>query len=151
MQFVPLEQVIIANLDNRLYPGMDIVSAYPFRVTRNADIARNEEEAEDLFEMINDELRERRTAPIVRLEVDSSACQNRCWTVLQEEMGLEADRHLSYSWLFASQRSLPAGRSQFAAPEIRVVDADHADSFRTGFDSSSRHPADLFAPSARAS
>ena len=38
MQFVPLEQVIIANL-NRLYPGMDIVSAYPFRVTRNADIA----------------------------------------------------------------------------------------------------------------
>lgn len=69
--FVPLGQIIIANL-HRLYPGMEIVSAYAFRVTRNADIARNEEEADDLLEMINDELRERRFAPVVRLEVEAA-------------------------------------------------------------------------------
>lgn len=69
--FVPLEQVIIHNLD-ALFTGMDIVAAYPFRVTRNADIARNEEEAEDLLEMISEELREQRFAAVVRLEVDEA-------------------------------------------------------------------------------
>ena len=49
---------------------MDVIRVHPFRVTRNADISRNEEEAEDLFEMISAELRERRSAQVVRLEVD---------------------------------------------------------------------------------
>lgn len=71
LTFVPLEQVIVANLD-RLYPGMEVVAAYAFRVTRNADIARNEEEADDLLDMIADELRERRFAPVVRLEVEAA-------------------------------------------------------------------------------
>ena len=53
-----------------LFPGMDIISAHIFRVTRNADIERNEEEADDLLELIEDELRERRFAEIVRLEID---------------------------------------------------------------------------------
>lgn len=71
MHFVPLEQVITANLDT-LFKGMDVLAVYPFRVTRNADLARNEEEADDLLEMINEELRERRFAPVVRLEVDEN-------------------------------------------------------------------------------
>jgi polyphosphate kinase len=71
LHFVPLEQIITANLDS-LFKGMEVVAVYPFRVTRNADIARNEEEADDLLEMINEELRERRFAPVVRLEVDAS-------------------------------------------------------------------------------
>src|SRR5690606_38780161 len=69
--FVPLEQVIIHNLDT-LFNGMDIVAAYPFRVTRNADMARNEEEADDLLDMISEELREQRFAAVVRLEVDEA-------------------------------------------------------------------------------
>lgn len=55
----------------RFFPGMEILSAHIFRVTRNADIERNEEEADDLLEMIEDELRERRFAEIVRLEIDT--------------------------------------------------------------------------------
>jgi polyphosphate kinase len=51
-----LEQIIIANL-GELFGGMEIVAAHAFRVTRNADVARNEEEAEDLLEMITDEVR----------------------------------------------------------------------------------------------
>ena len=51
---------------------MDVVSVHPFRVTRNADVRRDEEEAEDLLEMISAELRERRFAAVVRLEVDKA-------------------------------------------------------------------------------
>src|SRR4051794_15386233 len=68
LRFVPLEEVISHNL-HRLFPGMEIVDSFPFRVTRNADVQRNEETAEDLLEVIQEELRERRFATVVRLEV----------------------------------------------------------------------------------
>jgi polyphosphate kinase len=61
---------LITNQISRFFPGMEILSANIFRVTRNADIERSEEEADDLLEMIEDELRERRFADIVRVEVD---------------------------------------------------------------------------------
>ena len=67
-RFVPLEEVIAHNL-HRLFPGMEIVESSFFRVTRNADVHRNEETAEDLLEAIQEELRERRFATVVRLEV----------------------------------------------------------------------------------
>jgi polyphosphate kinase len=70
LRYVPLEEVIAHNLD-RLFPGMEVVESYPFRVTRNADVQRNEEEADDLLEAIQEELRERRFATVVRLEVAS--------------------------------------------------------------------------------
>ncbi|MFN8493290.1 MAG: polyphosphate kinase 1 [Caldilineaceae bacterium] len=85
--FVPLEQIMIHNLD-MLFQGMDLVAAYPFRVTRNADIARNEEEAEDLLELISEELRERRFAPVVRLEVDASMPENML-AILRDELELD--------------------------------------------------------------
>ena len=66
--FVPLEEVIAGNLD-LLLPGADVLSVGFFRVTRNAIVERNEETANDLLEMIEAELRERRFAPVVRLEV----------------------------------------------------------------------------------
>ncbi len=69
--FLPVEQLIAAHVDE-LFPGMDVVSVHPFRVTRNADVRRDEEEAEDLLEMISTELRERRFAAVVRLEVDKA-------------------------------------------------------------------------------
>mmetsp|Transcript_17988 Transcript_17988/g.61289 ORF Transcript_17988/g.61289 Transcript_17988/m.61289 type:complete len:984 (-) Transcript_17988:169-3120(-) len=69
--FITLEQLIEANLD-RLFNGMIITGVHPFRVTRNADLERNEEEAEDLLEMISVEVRARRFAPFVRLEVEAS-------------------------------------------------------------------------------
>jgi polyphosphate kinase len=53
-----------------LFPSMEVVSAHPFRITRNADVLRDEEEAEDLLTMISAELRQRRFASVVRLEVD---------------------------------------------------------------------------------
>ena len=67
-RFVPLEQAMMNNLD-MLFPGMHVVSCEIFRVTRNANTEKDEEEADDLMAMIESELKERKFAPIVRLEV----------------------------------------------------------------------------------
>jgi polyphosphate kinase len=58
-QIISLEKVIAAHLD-ALFPGMEIVSHVAFRVTRNADLAIEEEEADDLLEFIESELSRRR-------------------------------------------------------------------------------------------
>lgn len=70
LYFLPVEQ-LIAHHASELFRGMDVLSVHAFRITRNADVNRAEEEAEDLLAMISEELRERRFASVVRLEVDS--------------------------------------------------------------------------------
>src|SRR4029453_2352806 len=68
-RFVPLEQVIAAHLD-WLFPGMHVLDPHPFRVTRNAGIEVEEDEAEDLLEAMESVLRRRRRfGRAVRLEV----------------------------------------------------------------------------------
>ena len=66
--FISLEEIIMNNLDV-LLPGMEIVSCELFRVTRNANTESGVEEAEDLVAMIESELKDRKFAPIVRLEI----------------------------------------------------------------------------------
>jgi polyphosphate kinase len=65
--FIPLEDVIARHLDV-LFPGMDIVSHDLFRVTRDADFEVSDE-ADDLLQAVEDELRRRRFGEVVRLEV----------------------------------------------------------------------------------
>ncbi len=65
---VPIEAVIEANLD-LLFPNVEVVHSSAFRVTRNAEVRRNEDVAEGLIERIEDVLRQRRFATVVRLEV----------------------------------------------------------------------------------
>jgi polyphosphate kinase len=65
--FVALEDVVRHNLD-LLLPEIEILSCYMFRLTRNANTERDEEGADDLLAMIESELRDRRFAPIVRLQ-----------------------------------------------------------------------------------
>jgi polyphosphate kinase len=65
---VRLEDVMAHNLD-LLFPGIRVGACELFRVTRNANTERDEEEADDLLSLIETELRDRRFAPIVRLEV----------------------------------------------------------------------------------
>ncbi|MDB5329389.1 MAG: polyphosphate kinase [Phycisphaerales bacterium] len=66
-RFVSLLEMIRHNLDD-LFPDLAVVDVMPFRVTRNADIERDEEDAEDLLELMEEELRQRRFAKVVRLE-----------------------------------------------------------------------------------
>lgn len=88
-RFVPLEQVIAAHLDE-LFPGMDIEGHFAFRVTRNADLTLEEEEADDLLEAVELELRRRRFRRAVRLEVDSSV-DGETLEVIQHELDLQDD------------------------------------------------------------
>ena len=67
-RFLPVEQLIAAKLD-RLFVGMIVEDWAPFRVSRNADLTLEEEEADDLLEAVEMELRRRRFNKAVRLEV----------------------------------------------------------------------------------
>jgi polyphosphate kinase len=69
-RFVPLEDIIAANLD-ALFPGVEIVSYDLFRVTRDADFEVSDE-ADDLLQAVEAELRRRRFGEVVRLEVGAS-------------------------------------------------------------------------------
>ncbi len=69
--FVLIDQVIEANLDV-LFSGMEVLEHHVFRVTRNADIAIEEDEADDLLLAIEEELRRRRFGEAVRLELERS-------------------------------------------------------------------------------
>lgn len=88
-RFVPIEQVVAAHLPT-LFPGMEITETVAFRVTRNADLAVDEGEAQDLLAAVEVELRRRRFRSVVRLEVEhlvSSEIRN----LLIDELGIERD------------------------------------------------------------
>src|SRR4029453_7985525 len=87
--FVPLEQVIASHLD-KLFPGMDVVQAHPFRVTRDADIELAEDEADDLLVAVEQELRRQRFGRVVRLEV-AGKMPDHVVRLLQRELEVEDD------------------------------------------------------------
>lgn len=65
--FISLQELINAHLDD-LFPSMKILSVMPFRVTRDSEIERDEDDAEDLLEMIEEEIKQRKFASVVRVE-----------------------------------------------------------------------------------
>ncbi len=70
-QFVWLEEVIAHNLEN-LFPGLHVVESYPFRVTRDADVVIEEDEASDLIEAVEEQVDQRDFNSAVRLELDAA-------------------------------------------------------------------------------
>ncbi len=71
-QFVLLEEIIASQV-GELFQGLEVEGCFPFRVTRDSDLNFDEEEAEDLLEAIEQELRKRQWGNAVRLEVDHRA------------------------------------------------------------------------------
>ena len=69
--FVWLEQVIMANLA-ALFPGLEVVAAYPFRIIRDADVEIQEIEADDLLETMQQSIRKRKFASVVQVEIYDS-------------------------------------------------------------------------------
>ncbi len=88
-RFVPVEQVIAAHLGT-LFPGMEIQARESFRVTRNADLAMEDGEADDLLVAVELELRRRRFGRAVRLEVDAKMSEE-TRELLMREMEIEPD------------------------------------------------------------
>ncbi len=96
-RFVPVEQVIAAHVD-QLFPGFNVTGAWPFRVTRNADISLEDEGAEDLLEAVELELRRRRFGRAIRLQVDHTMPPE-VMKLLLRELDLEGDDVYHYRGL----------------------------------------------------
>ncbi|MGC9520708.1 MAG: polyphosphate kinase 1 [Anaerolineae bacterium] len=134
--FVWIDEVITENLD-MLFPGMKVIAAYPFRVTRDADLEIEEDEASDLLASIEESVGMRQFGSAVRLEVDKAMPKN-VRDILLDNLGIAP--YLLYavdgaiglanlmqltelnmpelkdpSFIPYTPRSLASGRSTFAA------------------------------------
>jgi polyphosphate kinase len=136
--FVGLDQVIRANAE-RLFPGMLVASASLFRVCRDADVELDENDGLSKRAMVEEELRQRRFEPVVRLEVQPDA-DGAMVAELVDRFGLAPDAVyemsalLDYTTLFeiagldvAELRDRPwtplAPRSLEAAPDSDIFSA----------------------------
>jgi polyphosphate kinase len=88
-KFVWIEQVISANLDS-LFPGLDIIESHPFHVTRDAEVAIQELESDDLLESIEEAVWRRRFRKAVRLQTDSSISEH-LLDILVENLEMSQD------------------------------------------------------------
>ena len=154
-RFLSLVDLIRQNLDS-LFPGMQVLSVTPFRVTRNADVETDDEDAEDLVELIEAGLRQRRFASIIRVEHASNPDP---WTIefLRQELQLadadvyELPAELDYVGLDAIvQLDLP--RLKFhpwvpvTPPRLADAETDIFTSIRAG-DILVHHPYESFSAS----
>ena len=81
---IPIEQIVTHNLEY-LFPGMSILESYVFRVTRNADLSVEEDEADDLLLAIEKELQKRRIGgSCVRLEIEAAVPEEIRSTIVRE-------------------------------------------------------------------
>jgi polyphosphate kinase len=89
-RYIPLEQVITANI-SELFPGMEVLNVYTFRITRNADLELEEEESEDLLASMEQELLRRKFGPPVRLEIGLGMDADLLATLKEELSVLDED------------------------------------------------------------
>ena len=87
--FVWIEQLIVANL-SALFPGMEILQAHPFHVTRDADVAIQDLEAGDLLEVVEEGVWQRRFADAVRVEITEDMPAS-VLSILATNVGLEPE------------------------------------------------------------
>ncbi len=83
-----LEEIIERNMQT-LFLNYDILAAHPFRIMRNADLTIDEEEAEDLLEEIEKQLKKRQWGEVIRLEVEEKA-DKRLLKILKHELDVSA-------------------------------------------------------------
>ena len=154
-QFCLLEELIMQNL-NRLFPGMEVGRADLFRVTRNADLTLDEDEADDLLVALEIELRRRRFGEALRVEIQKGMDRDFLELLVEQ---LEIDRSNVYVtdaplglhdlWsLYALDRPELKGESWSPLTPKRLLDGDHVGdifaSIREG-DILFHHPYESFA------
>ena len=103
-KFILLEDVMANNLDV-LFPDIEVMTCEIFRVTRNANTEREEDSADDLMEMIEGEVRDRKFAPIVRLET-TAGIKPLHRGMLAAELGLDEDEDVFESDVMLGMRDL---------------------------------------------
>jgi polyphosphate kinase len=87
-KFVWLEQLIVANLQS-LFPGLKVLEAHPFHVTRDAEVAIQELESDDLLETIEEAVWRRRFSDVVRLQANTGISSD-VLLLLQEQLEVES-------------------------------------------------------------
>lgn len=87
--FILLEQIIERNI-NQLFLNYDVLCAYPYRIMRNADLSIDEDEAEDLLQEIQKQLRKRQWGEVIRLEVEDGI-DKRLLNILKEELHIQQE------------------------------------------------------------
>ena len=92
-KFVWLADLIRENLD-MLFPGMEVVEAHRFRITRDTDIELQEDEADDLLRVIEENIRQRRFGSVVRMEVTSSMPEFMLDTLMENLRITREDVHM---------------------------------------------------------
>ncbi len=135
-QFVLLEELVAAH-SGRLFPGMEVRACYPFRVTRNADLEFREDAADDLMEMIEEELSKRRFGEVERLELDSSMPVDIRQTIIEELGNLEEAQIYAIDGPLNTADFFPL--TSINIPELRDTP------FTPGIPSALRGNADMFA------
>lgn len=115
-RFVALEEVMAHNLD-LLFPDRKIESCEIFRVIRNANTEKNEEHADDLLDLIETELRDRKFAPIVRLQTQKGIDPVHKG-MLAAELGLDEDKDVSETDVMIGMRDLME-LAMLDIPELR--------------------------------
>ena len=85
-KLILLEEVIERNI-HKLFLNYDIVCTYPFRIMRNADLTIEEEEAEDLLQEIEKQLKKRQWGQVIRLEVEEGI-DSRLLRLIREELAI---------------------------------------------------------------
>lgn len=96
--FIRIEDLTTAHL-GQLFPGLEIVEHLAFRVTRNADLIYRDEEADDLLELVEMELRRRRLGGAVRLEIGSSDAESVRSLLIRELRVDDADVYVETGFL----------------------------------------------------
>jgi len=154
-RLVSLIELLRHNLGD-LFPGLTVREVTPFRITRNADVERDEEDADDLLELIEEELRQRRIEQVVRLELGPDP-DPRMALFLRRELGLdERDVYVQPGLLdhtglqFVADLPVPALRyppwTPLVPPELAAPDSDIFALIRRG-DLLVHHPYDSFGAS----
>lgn len=92
-KFIWVEDLIKQNL-HHLFPGLEIIDAHLFRITRNTDLEIQEDEADDLLEVIEENIKQRKFGSVVRLEIEKSMPEF-MQEILTENLGIRtSDIHL---------------------------------------------------------
>jgi len=86
VHFIYLEEIIAAHLD-LLFPGLEVVASFPFRITRDADLEIEVDEASDLLTTVEEIMEQRARGSPVRIEVDSSMHISVCH-ILEKKLGV---------------------------------------------------------------
>ena len=93
-KFIWVGDLIKSNL-SLLFPGMEVVEAHRFRITRDTDIELQEDEADDLLSVIEENIRQRRFGQVVRLEVESAMPDYMLETLMENLRISSKDVHIA--------------------------------------------------------